>query len=168
MKIKDIWVFSDEEIVSFKKQSETLFLGLNNTQYQALGTILKNQIQSTLEIILLRQAEGYRSPQDHIMTYRENKKKINEVYKNLEQLKSLVVQAGSSQGMVGQIGGIQTFATWGIILSIIFGFGLLSVVIFAMWRHQTKMSMIMIDMKRKRIKKQLGEEEPIYNIKQLN
>ncbi|MCD5396903.1 MAG: hypothetical protein LRZ98_02130 [Candidatus Pacebacteria bacterium] len=76
-----------------------------------MGTILKNQIQSTLEIILLRQAEGYRSPQDHIMTYRENKKKINEVYKNLEQLKSLVVQAGSSQGMVGQIGGIQTFAT---------------------------------------------------------
>ena len=137
VEIKDIWVFSDEEIESIKSQAKGLLPTVEKTQYFAQGAVLKNDIDSTLNIVLLRQEESYSSPQDHIVMYRENKELVKRAENNLEKLKDLVVQAGASQGVVGKVGGIQTFSTWGIILAMVFGFGLLAAVIFSMWRHQT-------------------------------
>jgi hypothetical protein len=48
----------------------------------------------------------------------------------------LVVQSGASQGLLGKIGGIQTFATWGIILAVVFSFALMCAIVFSMWRYQ--------------------------------
>ncbi len=167
VEIKDIWVFSNEEIKSIKSQAEGLLPALKKTQYEAQGAILKNDIDSTLNIVLLRQEASYSSPQDHIVAYRENKERVTRVENNLEKLKDLVVQAGASQGVVGKVGGIQTFATWGIILAIVFGFGLLAAVIFAMWRHQmtfaaTTMGLdkeILAELDRKRRKKKIIRKE---------
>jgi hypothetical protein len=159
VEIKDIWVFPDKEIESLKKQAETLAQPLARTQYEALGTVLKNEIEATLEIILLRQNEGYRTPQDHIVTHRENVKRMEQVNRNLEKLRDLVVQAGASRGVIGKIGGIQTFSTWGIILAIVFGFGLLAAVIFAMWRHQTMLAMAAMSTDKKEILAILGRKK---------
>ncbi|MFH0779237.1 MAG: DUF2341 domain-containing protein [Parcubacteria group bacterium] len=149
VEIKDIWVFSSEEIDSLKKQAENLVVPLNKTQYEAQGAILKNEIGSTLDAILLNQSEGYRTPQDHIVAHRMNEAKMASVKADLDKMRDLVVQAGASQGMVGKVGGIQTFATWAIILAIVFGFGLLSIIIFAMWRHQTMMMTAALNMSKK-------------------
>ena len=46
-------------------------------------------------------------------------KKMKAVRNNIEQLKSLVVEAGAKKDIVGKIGGIETFSTWGIIIAII-------------------------------------------------
>jgi len=159
VEIKDIWVFTDEEIESLKKQAETLAKPLAKTQYDAMGAVLKNEIEATLDIILLRQNESYRTPQDHIVTHRTNVVKMELVKKDLEKMKDLVVQAGASQGIVGKVGGIQTFATWGIILAIVFGFGLLAVVIFAMWRHQTMLAMAAMSTDKKEILALLGKKK---------
>ena len=157
VEIKDIWVFSEEEIESLKKQAETLTGPLVKTQYEAQGAILKNQNESVLNIILLNQKENYRTPQDHIVNYRTDVEKMAEVKKNLEKMKDLVVQVGASQGMVGKVGGIQTFATWGIILAIVFGLGLLAAVIFAMWRQQTMLITAAMGISREEAMAQLGE-----------
>ena len=149
VEMKDIWIFAPEEIKSIKDQANGLVPILAKTQYDAQGAILKNDIDSTLNIVLLRQEESYASPQDHIVVYRENKERMARAENNLEKLKDLVVQAGASRGVVGQVGGIQTFATWGIILTIVFGFGLLAAVIFAMWRHQTMLAAAAMGMSRK-------------------
>lgn len=151
VEIKDIWVFDKAEIESLKKQAETLAKPLEKTQYEAQGAILKNENEAILDIILLKQNEGYRTPQDHIVAHRANVEKMAGVKRNLEKMKDLVVQAGASQGVVGKVGGIQTFATWGIILAIVFGFGLLAVVIFAMWRHQTMLAMAAMSTDKKEI-----------------
>jgi hypothetical protein len=148
VEMKDIWVFTPEEIKSIKDQADGLMPTLRKTQYEAQGTVLKNDIDSTLNIVLLRQEESYSSPQGHIVAYRENKERMARVQNNLEKLKDLVVQAGASRGVVGSLGGIQTFATWGIILAIVFGFGLLAAVIFAMWRHQTMLAAAAMGMSR--------------------
>ncbi|MDO9580250.1 MAG: SH3 domain-containing protein [Bacteroidales bacterium] len=159
VEIKDIWVFADEEIEFLKKQAETLVKPLEKTQYEAMGAVLKNENEATLNIILLNQKEGYRTPQDHIVAHRANVEKMAGAKRNLEKMKDLVVQAGASQGMVGKVGGIQTFATWGIILAIVFGFGLLAVVIFAMWRHQTILAMAAMSTDKKEILALLGKKK---------
>lgn len=151
VEMKDIWVFSPEEMKSIKNQTNGLVATLAKTQYEAQGVILKNDIDSTLNIIQLHQEESYSSPQDHIVVYRENKERLARAENNLEKLKDLVVEAGASRGIVGQVGGIQTFATWGIILAIVFGFGLLAAVIFAMWRHQTILTIAAMGMNRKEL-----------------
>ena len=140
VEMKDIWVFDEVELNSIKQQSVDILKTLGKTQFESQGIILKGDIESTVNMVISKQKDSYSSPQDHIVTYRENKDRVEKVQNEFEQLKSLVTQANSSKSIVGNIGGIQTFATWGIILAIIFGFGLLAAVIFAMWRHQTMLT----------------------------
>ncbi len=136
IEMKDIWIFDEQVIINIKKQANDLFSTLDKTQYQAQGLILKNNIEEYILSILNTQDNSYSSPQEHIVVYRENKEKFARVESELNKLKDLVVQAGTAQNMVGKVGGIQTFATWGIILAIVFGFAIMAAIIFAMWRHQ--------------------------------
>lgn len=136
VKITDIWQFKDEKIASLKNQAEGLAKTLVKTNYDAQGSILVSEINSTLDIIKISQEESYSSPQEHIVVYRENEAKMEAVKSNLEKLKSLVIESGAKKEVVGKISGIQTFSTWGIVISIVTGFGLLALVLFSMWRHQ--------------------------------
>ncbi len=135
--IKDIWFFPNEEIRSIRTQTESILDFLKKTQYHAQGIILKNDIDDSLGALLARQEKGLASPEEKIIAYRENLQRIERAERNLEQLKKLMTQAETERGIVGRLGGIQTFSVWGIILAIMFCFGLLTAVIFAMWRHQT-------------------------------
>ena len=156
VEVKDVWIFTDEEIKSLRGQANTLSSPLAGTQYDAQGAILKNEIETVLNTVLLDQKENYRSPQDHIVAYRYNKEKIDSVKKDIEKLKDLAVASGASRGIVGSVGGIQTFATWGIILTIISGFGLLAMVIFSMWRHQTMLAAMALGMHKNEVMAQFG------------
>ena len=156
VEIKDIWTFTDEEIKSLRDQAGTLSAPLSGTQYDAQGAVLKNEIEAVLNTVLIGQKENYRSPQDHIVAYRSNKEKIDLVKKDLEKLKDLAVSSGASRGIVGSVGGIQTFATWGIILTMISGFGILAAVIFSMWRHQTMLAALALGISKKDIAVEFG------------
>ena len=93
VEMKDIWVFTPEEIKSMKDQASDLTETLAKTQYEAQGAILKNDIISAANLVLLKQEEGYTSPQDHIVVYRENKIQMTKAESNLEKLRDLVVPA---------------------------------------------------------------------------
>lgn len=146
VEMEDVWVFKPEEIESAKKQTDGLLATVSDTQNETQGALIKNDIDSTLNTIVLRQDEGYSSPQEHIVTYRENKEQMAKVEKNIEQLKDLSVQSGASRSVIGQVSGMQAVTTWGIIAAIIVGFGLLATVVFALWRHQTMLAALAMGM----------------------
>jgi archaellum component FlaC len=136
VEMRDIWVFDETELNLLKQQADDLMGVLKGTQYESQGIILKDDIESTIAMVLSKQAESYKSPQDHIVAYRENVDRVNKVKDEIAQFKNLITQADSSKSIVGNIGGVQTVATWGIIIAVIFGFALLSAVIFALWKYQ--------------------------------
>ena len=93
------------------------------------------------------------------MAYRDNSRLMNKANSDLGRLKDLVVQSGASKGLLGSLGGIQAFATWGIILALIFGFGLMAVVIFSMWKNQTKLASAELNYNRKILSEVSGKED---------
>lgn len=143
--IKDIWVFDDSEFDSIIKQVASFNEAVKNTQYSAQAVLLENNIEDLVNRAQASQKASYTSPQDHILAYRENKGRMQMAQNDLDKLKDLVVQAGASQGLVGKIGGIQTFATWGIVLAIVFGFLLMGAIVFSMWRYQVVLAAKLID-----------------------
>ncbi|MBP6926273.1 MAG: hypothetical protein KBB70_01070, partial [Candidatus Pacebacteria bacterium] len=98
VEMKDIWVFSPEEINLMKDQSSRLLPVLSKTQFEAQGVILKNQIDTTIAGVIKKQDASYSSPQDHIVAYRENKIAIEQVKSSLSKMEDLVVQSGANKG----------------------------------------------------------------------
>ena len=149
VEMKDIWVFDEVELNLIKQQAIDIVKTLSNSQFESQGILLKGDIETTINMILSKQKDSYSSPQDHIVVYRENKDRVTKIQNEFDQLKNIVAQYNSSKSIVGNIGGIQTFTTYGIILAIIFGFGLLATVIFAMWRHQTNLTIEAMGLRRR-------------------
>ncbi len=137
VEMRDIWVFAPEEISAKRAQAQKYANLLEKTQYGAQATLLMGEINSLLTAVGQTQAKSYNTPQNHIVVYRTNEARMAQVKTAVQKLEDLVTQSGASRGLLGSIGGIQTFATWGIILAVVFGFGLLAAIVFAMWRQQT-------------------------------
>jgi len=137
IEIEDIWFYEDSLLETLEKEAETLLSVLKKGTYEAQGTILFNDIVSELSSIKQKQDKGYLSAPEHVVAHRENELRMKRIEGTMEQMKTLVMQTGASGSLVGQVGGIQVFATWGIVIAIVFGFGLMSLVLFAMWKQQT-------------------------------
>jgi hypothetical protein len=140
VEMRDVWIIDKSEIAELTRQASELSKHAEDTAYSGQIAILANDTRSRLATIASRQEDNTATPQDHILAYRQNLEDLNVVKDNLGNMTDLITSVGASRSMVGQIGGIQTFSVWGIILAIVFGFGLLAAIIFAMWRHQTMMT----------------------------
>lgn len=136
VEIKDIWIISQDEIDSTKKQAEEMAAGLNNTSYNAQAITLKTDINTRLDKIVRKQKDSNATPQDHILAYRENQEELKAVNENMKGIKDLVLNSGTGKNLLASIGGIQTFATWGIVLVLIFGMGALGFFYYALWRKR--------------------------------
>jgi len=140
IKMRDIWQIAEEDLNLMKTQSEKLLKQLEKTQFSAQAVLLKNDLDTRIDKIIRTQAENIASPQDKIMTYRENKESLAAAQKDLDELKNLVTQSAASKGFLGAFGGIQTITIWGIIIAFVTGFGLMIMVLFTMWRHQMRLA----------------------------
>ncbi|MGB9585844.1 MAG: SH3 domain-containing protein, partial [Anaerolineales bacterium] len=136
VEIKDIWTISEDEVASLRKQADELSSALKNTSYFAQGLTLKTDINTRLDKIVRKQKESNATPQDHILAYRENLEDMKAVNDNLKGLKDLVLNSGAGSNFLASIGGIQTFATWGIVLVLIFGMGALGMFYYQLWRRK--------------------------------
>ncbi len=136
VEIKDIWVFSDEEIASIRKQADELSAGLTDNSYKTQAITLKTDINTRLDRIVRKQKDNNATPQDHILAYRENQEEMKAVTENTKALKDLLLNSGVGKNFLASIGGIQTFATWGIVLALIFGMGALGFFYYALWRKK--------------------------------
>jgi hypothetical protein len=136
IKMRDIWQIAENDMNLLQSQAEDFYDKLDKTQYSAQALLLKNDIDTRVEKILRTQKENTASPQDKIMTYRENSESLTAAQKSLEELKVTVTQAEASKGFLGAFGGMQTISIWGIMIAFVTGFGLLVAILFSMWRHQ--------------------------------
>jgi uncharacterized protein YgiM (DUF1202 family) len=141
VEIKDIWIFDPEKIASMRQQAKSYLNTLSKTQYSAQATLIFTEMDKLLDELLKKQAKSYDSPQNHIIVYRTNQKRMQSAEMLISKLRDMVTESGVSKGLLGSIGGIQTFAVWGIVLVVIFGFAFISAVIFAMWRQQNMLIM---------------------------
>ncbi len=121
VEVKDIWKISEEEVNSLHKQVEELLKPLRGTSYFAQGTLVKSDIDVSLDKILRLQKEA-NTPQGRIRAYREAKTEMQLVAGKIDTMKALVVSAGSMGTMFGFIGGVQTLGVWGLIIFLIAGF----------------------------------------------
>ena len=128
VEVKDIWKISEDEISSLRKQAEELSKPLKGTSYFAQGTLVKSDIDVSLDKILRIQKEA-NTPQGRIRAYREAKAEMQIVAGKLDTMKTLVASAGSMGTMFGFIGGVQTLGVWGLIIVLIAGFVFLTLYI---------------------------------------
>ncbi len=140
VKMRDIWQIADTDLNLIKAQAANYYKEVESSSLSAQALLLKNDIESRADRILRTQKENTATPQDKIMTYRDNMESLSAVEKELEELKALVVQFDDNRGFLGSLGGIQTVAVWGIILAFVSGFSLLTLILFSMWRHQVRIA----------------------------
>ena len=136
IEIKDIWTISEDEINSLRKQSEEMASGLTDTSYNAQAITLKTDINTRLDKILRKQKDSNATPQDHILAYRENQEELKAINEDMKGMKDLVLNSGVGKSFLASVGGIQAFATWGIVLALIFGMGALGFFYYALWRRK--------------------------------
>jgi len=160
VRIKDIWIISEDEVASLRKQAEELSNGLKDTSYNAQALTLKTDINTRLDKVERKQKENNATPQDHILAYRENMEDMKAVQENLKGLKDLVLGSSTSNNFLASIGGIQTFATWGIILALIFSMGVLGSFYYSLWKRKIVTETIASG---KKSKKEIQVELPTPN-----
>jgi hypothetical protein len=121
VRVDDVWVITDEEIASLRKQAEDLAKPLERTSYFAQGVTLKSDINVSLDKVIVLQ-KNTATPEEKIRAYREAKIELSAAQEKIAKLKELATQAGSAGTLFGFVGGAQTLAVWGLILVIIAGF----------------------------------------------
>lgn len=136
VEIKDIWQIDESELNSSKTQANDLYKEAQKTAYSAQALVLKNDAINRIDKILRKQKDNTASPTEHIQTFRENQDELTSVHENLKKLTDLVTSAGAGRGLLASVGGIQTISTWGIIVVLIAGLGILGAFSFSMWKHQ--------------------------------
>lgn len=137
VKTQDIWVISQEEIDSLRKQAEELSKPLEKTSYFAQGVTIKSDIDVSLDKILaLMKSNG--TPEAKIRAYREAEIEMKSVLEKTEKLKELVTQAGSTGTLFGFVGGTQTLAVWGLILILTVGFVFLALYMKLLTKKEEK------------------------------
>lgn len=117
---EDIWMISPSEVESLRKQAEELMKPLRGTAYFAQGSLVKSDIDASLDKILRIQEEAT-TPQGRIRAYREAKEELRKVEDKIETMKALVASAGSLNSVFGFVGGVQTIGIWGLIIVLVAG-----------------------------------------------
>lgn len=121
VKVTDIWVVSDADVESMRKQAEDLAKPLERTSYFAQGVTLKSDINVSLDKVLSLE-QSATTPEEKIRAFREAQIELAAAKEKMDSLKNLATQAGSAGSLFGFVGGAQTLAVWGLIVIIVGGF----------------------------------------------
>ena len=110
---------------------------LEGTAYFVQAATLKNEADRLLDGILRKQNEYHASPEEHIVTYRENLENLKAAESNIEALKVLAAEVSGKSGVMGSLFGVSTTMTWAIIIMIVVGIGSLMILLYTLlMRHR--------------------------------
>jgi FtsZ-binding cell division protein ZapB len=137
VEVVDVWVISEEEITSTRKQADTLFESLKNTSYFAQGATLKSDIDVHLDKVAILQKSN-QTPELKIKSYRSAMLELDSAKTKLDNLKTIVASAGSIGTVFGFVGGVQTIAVWGLVIILIAGFVFLMLYLKMISRNKTQ------------------------------
>ena len=135
IRTEDIWLISDPEVSSVRKQAEELSKVLSvNTAFFAQGVTLKSDIDVSLDKVVEIQKSKI-TPDAKIRAYREAKIEFDAAKVKTEKLKELVTQASSAGNFLGFVGGSQAIAVWGLIIIMAAGFFFLAMYMRMLQTH---------------------------------
>jgi hypothetical protein len=126
VEVQDIWQLSPAEVETIRKQTAELLKPLEKTAFFSQGTVLKSEVDVTLDKILLAQSRAI-TPENRIRAYREAKLELAGIDTNINRLQDLVAQASDTGSIFGFIGGVQAVAVWGILIIVIASFVFLTI-----------------------------------------
>lgn len=126
IQVNDIWIITEEQVESLRKQAGELSRPLEKTSYFAQGVTLKSDIDVSLDKIIDLQKTAV-TPEQKIRAYREANIELDAVNTKMEKLQELVTEAGSVGALFGFVGSTQTLAVWGIIIIVAGGFIFLAI-----------------------------------------
>lgn len=126
VEVEDIWFLTEAEITTLRTQAAELLAPLAKTAYFSQGTVLKSEIDVTLDKILLSTGKAI-TPENRIRTYREAQLELSKVGVNMDRLQDLVAQSSGTGSIFGFVGGVQTIAVWGLIIVVVAGFVFLTI-----------------------------------------
>jgi hypothetical protein len=121
VRVEDIWVITEAEVESLRKQSEELVKPLEKTSFYAQGVTFKTDIAVSLDKIVVLQKAAI-TPEQQIRAYREASLELTKVTEVMGELQALVTQSGNTGTLLGFVGGAQTLAVWGLIIIMSAGF----------------------------------------------
>jgi len=137
VEVKDIWTIDEEKLKLFKTQALEYYTQLKDTPLASQALILKNDVFLRINTILSRQKESEDNPQDHIIAYRQNQEELKIVEQDLSKLQELVLKNSDRSNFLASMTGGNIVLTWGIIITIIGGLGILYLFLYLTWKHQT-------------------------------
>ncbi len=126
VEVEDIWSLDDAQLLTLRNQAKDLLKPLEKTAYFSQGSILKSDIDVTLDKVALNTGKAI-TPENRIRTYREAMLELSKVTANMNRLQDLVAQASGTGSLFGFVGGVQTVAVFGVILVVIAGFIFLTI-----------------------------------------
>ena len=132
---QDIFVISDSEIITLKKQTVDLVKTLEKTHVFAQAVSLQNDINTSLDKIMQLQ-KGNTTPEEKIRSYREEQIELKNAKDKIEKIKDLNSLAGQSTNLMGFVGGAQIFAVWGLVIVIVSGFVFLALYMKTLSRRE--------------------------------
>ena len=139
VRAEDVFVISEEELLSLKEQAETLMEPLKGTGYFAQASILKSEIDANLQSISRTQIEGPSNIERRISVYRRNWKDLEKVYENMNALKIIVSEASGKGGVLGSLFGVSATMTWAIIIIMVVGVAVLMILLYSFLMRQRAM-----------------------------
>jgi hypothetical protein len=137
VRVDDIWLISDEEMNSYRKQVDELSKPLAKTALFAQGVTIKSDIDVALDKIEVLQGSA-NTPEQKIRAWRESQIELGGVKVKMEKMKELVAQASSANGLFGFVGGAQVIAVWGMIIIFVAGFVFLALYMKMISGHKVK------------------------------
>jgi hypothetical protein len=129
VELKDIWVISDSEIDSLRKEAEKMEQLLKDTEYYERVAFLRNGIDSKLNEITESQKNSPASAELHISNYRDNLRTLELVKQDLLMERSFLAQ---------QNNGISHGVFWKLFLGVIIFLALFIAVFYFIWQRQLK------------------------------
>jgi len=128
VRAEDIFKISLEELESLDAQATSLVAPLVKTSYYAQASILKSEIDAGISYIIREQAGNTASIQKRIAVYRDDLKELEKIKSNISALSQIASEAGGKQNILGNLFGVSTSMTWGIILIVVVGVSVIAVI----------------------------------------
>jgi len=100
VEMEDVWVFTEEQLESFVKESKDMAREMEGGPYAAEATALVVGIEEKVAGILKRQEETAANPREHIQAYRQGITLISTIEQDVAALETLklVLGGGKEQG----------------------------------------------------------------------
>ncbi len=98
IEMKDVWVFTEEQLSAFVNQAKEMARQLEGSPYAAEASAIVVGIEETVQGVLKRQEETEEQPSEHIRAYRQGLSLLNTIKQDVAALERLR-QDSSGEGL---------------------------------------------------------------------